>query len=117
MATLPKDAQELFNRLVPEGLKQFPDKARQINAIYCFKITGDGGGEWMVDCTRNPPTCSKGDNGKEQCTVKLSSSDLNILLGDPSASLQLYFQGKLHVTGDLMLAMKLQELFEIIRPK
>ena len=26
MATMPKDAQDLFDNLVPEGLKQYPDK-------------------------------------------------------------------------------------------
>ena len=64
MPTMPKDAQDLFDNLVPEGLKQFPDKARELNAIYCFKISGDGGGEWTVDCTANPPSCVKGDSGK-----------------------------------------------------
>ena len=64
MATLPKDAQDLFDNLVPEGLKQHPDKARELNAIYCFKITGEGGGEWTVDLIANPPTCTKGDSGK-----------------------------------------------------
>lgn len=117
MATMPKDAQELFNHLVPEGLKQFPDKVHALNAIYCFKITGEGGGEWTVDCSKNPPTCTRGDSGRAQCTVKISSEDLNSLLSDPSASLQLYFQGRLYVTGDLMLAMKLQQLFEIVGPK
>jgi len=117
MATLPKDAQELFDNLVPEGLKQFPDKARELNAIYCFKITGEGGGEWTVDLTANPPTCTKGDSGKAQCTVEVSNEDFKTMLGDPNAGMQLYFQGKLRVSGDPMLAMKLQQLFEIARPK
>ena len=59
MATLPKDAQELFDTIVPEGLKQYPDKARELNAIYFFKITGEGGGEWTVDLVANPPTCAR----------------------------------------------------------
>ena len=61
--TMPKDAKELFDVLIPQGLKQFPDKAREVNAIYAFKITGDGGGEWTVDLTSNPPTIVKGDSG------------------------------------------------------
>ena len=32
-----------------------------------------------------------------------------------NAGMQLYFQGKLRVTGDPMLAMKLQQLFELAR--
>ena len=76
MATMPKDAQDLFDNLVPEGLKQYPDKARELNAIYCFKITGDGGGEWTVDTTANPPSCTKGDSGKAQCTVEVAQRRL-----------------------------------------
>ncbi len=117
MATLPKDAQELFNHIVPEGLKQHPDKARELNAIYYFKISGEGGGDWTVDLKANPPTCVKGDGGKAECTVDVASEDFKTMLGDPNAGMQLFFQGKLRVTGDPMLGMKLQQLFEIARPK
>ena len=117
MATLPKDAQELFDHIVPEGLKQHPDKARELAAIYFFKISGEGGGEWTVDLVANPPTCARGDGGKAQCTVEVSSEDFKTMLGDPNAGMQLFFQGKLRVTGDPMLGMKLQQLFEIARPK
>jgi hypothetical protein len=115
MANLPKDASELFDDLVPKGLAAFPDKARELNAVYCFKITGEGGGEWTVDTTSSPPTCTKGDTGKAQCTVSVTHDDFKTMLGDPNAGMQLYFQGKLQVTGDPMLAMKLQQLFELAR--
>ena len=117
MATMPKDAQDLFDNLVPEGLKLYPDKARELNAIYCFKITGDGGGEWTVDCTADPPSCTRGDSGNAQCTVEVANDDFKTMLTDPNAGMQLYFQGKLRVSGDPMLAMKLQQLFEIARAK
>ena len=117
MATMPKDAQDLFDNLVPQGLAQYPDKARELNAIYCFKITGEGGGEWTVDCTSSPPTCTKGDSGKAQCTVEVASDDFKTMLSDPNAGMQLYFQGKLRVSGDPMLAMKLQQMFDIARPQ
>ena len=115
MATLPKDAQDLFDNLVPEGLRQFPDKARELNAIYGFNITGDGGGQWTVDCTAATPTCTRGDNGTAQCTITVSSDDFKTMFTDPNAGMQLYFQGKLQVAGDPMLAMKLQQLFDIVK--
>ena len=117
MAVNPKNAQELFDDLVPQGLKQFPDKAREVNAIYAFKISGDGGGEWTADLTADPPTIVKGDTGKAQCTIEVAHDDFKTMLTDPNAGMQLYFQGKLRVSGDPMLAMKLQQLFEIARPK
>ena len=117
MATLPTNASELFDVLVPKGLEQFPDKARELNAVYLFKITGDGGGEWTVDTTAATPSCTKGDSGKAQCTVTVAHDDFKTMLADPNAGMQLYFQGKLRVSGDPMLAMKLQQLFDLARPK
>ena len=110
---VPKDAKELFDVLVPKGLAAFPDKAREVNAIYAFKISGEGGGEWTVDCTANPPTCQAGDTGKGQCTISIAHDDFKTMLADPQAGMQLYFAGKLQVSGDPMLAMKLQHFFEL----
>ncbi|MEP6862729.1 MAG: SCP2 sterol-binding domain-containing protein [Deltaproteobacteria bacterium] len=115
MAQMPKDAADLFDNLVPQGLKQYPDKAREVNAIYCFKVTGEGGGEWTVDCTSDPPVCARGDAGKAQCTIEVAADDFKTMLSDPNAGMQLYFQGKLRVSGDPMLAMKLQQLLEIAK--
>lgn len=114
-APTPKDAQDLFDNLVPEGLKRFPEKAREVNAIYCFKISGEGGGEWTVDCTANPPTIAKGDAGKSQCTIEVSNEDFKTMLSDPNAGMQLFFQGKLRVAGDPTLAMKLQALIDLAK--
>ncbi|MCX5747359.1 MAG: SCP2 sterol-binding domain-containing protein [Proteobacteria bacterium] len=117
MPTMPTSAQDLFDNLVPKGLAEHPDKAREVNAIYCFKVTGEGGGEWTVDLIANPPTCTKGDAGKAQCTVAVAHDDFKTMLADPNAGMQFYFQGKLQVSGDPMLAMKLQQLFDIARAK
>jgi hypothetical protein len=113
MPQAPKDAQELFDKLVPEGLKKHPDRAREVNAIYGFKITGDGGGEWTVDLTADPPICERGDTGKAQCSIEVAHDDFKSMLGDPQVGMQLYFQGKLRVTGDPMLATKLQQFFAL----
>ncbi len=113
MATMPKDAQEMFNEQVPKALAQYPDKAKEVDAIYCFKITGDGGGEWTVDLTADPPTCKPTDDGSAQCTIEVAHDDFKTMLSDPQAGMQLYFQGKLKVTGDPMLATKLQQFFDV----
>ncbi len=116
MAELPKDATQLFDDLVPQGLKAHPDKAREVNAIYAFKISGEGGGDWTCDLTADPPSCVRGDTGNAQCTIEVSHDDFKAMLADPNAGMQLYFQGKLRVSGDPMLAMKLQQFFDLARP-
>ena len=109
----PKDASELFDKLVPEGLAKFPDKAKAVNAIYKFEITGDGGGTWTADLTSDPPTCVKGDGKAPQCTINVAHEDFKSMLSNPQMGMQLYFQGKLKVTGDPMLATKLQQFFQL----
>jgi putative sterol carrier protein len=113
MANQPKDAKELFDEQVPAALKAHPDRAKAVNAVYCFKISGEGGGDWTVDLASDPPTCQKGDTGKAQCTIEVSAEDFKSMLGNAQVGMQLYFQGKLKVTGDPMLATKLQQFFQI----
>jgi len=48
-------------------------------------------------------------------TIQIAHDDFKTMLSDPNAGMQLYFQGKLIVTGDPMLAMKLQQLFELAK--
>ena len=113
MPEMPKDASDLFDNMVPKALAEHPDKAKEINAIYAFKIEGEGGGEWTVDLTADPPSCKKGADAKAQCTIEVAHDDFKTMLADPNAGMQLYFQGKLRVSGDPMLAMKLQQLFQL----
>jgi hypothetical protein len=113
MPKIPESAQELFNQQVPEAIAKHPDKAKEIGAVYLFKITGDDGGTWTVDLASATPSCTEGDKGNAQCTIEVTHADFKSMLGNPALGMQLYFQGKLKVTGDPMLATKLQKLFSM----
>ena len=110
---LPKNAKHLFDELVPAALAKHPERAKEVNAIYGFNVTGDGGGTWTVDLVNEPPTCVPGDSDKAQCKIEIAHEDFLQMLGNPQLGMQLYFQGKLKVTGDPMLATKLQKLFSM----
>ena len=109
----PQNAAELFNTQVPASIAKNPDKAKEIGAVYLFKVSGDGGGTWTVDLASATPTCVEGDKGNAQCTIDIAHTDFMQMLGNPALGMQLYFQGKLKVTGDPMLATKLQKLFQL----
>jgi len=68
------DAKTLFNDKVPNVLAEHPEKAREINAVYFFKITGDGGGEWTVDLKSNPPTCKPGSGADAKDALLLGGA-------------------------------------------
>jgi hypothetical protein len=107
------NAQQLFDHDVPAALAKHPDKAKEIGATYLFKITGTDGGEWTVDLKSETPSCKPGAHGTPQCTIEVAHEDFKQMLGNPTVGMQLYFQGKLKVTGDPMLATKLQKLFSM----
>lgn len=113
MTTIPTNAKQLFDELIPKGLQQNPQKAKEVNAIYAFRISGDGGGDWVVDLTAAPPTCTPGQTDRAQCTIEVEHEDFQRMLADPNAGMQLYFSGKLRVSGDPMLATKLQQFFRL----
>ena len=106
-------AKDVFDTKIPEVLKQFPDKAREINAIYCMKISGDGGGEWTVDLVADPPTCKVGAIDDAQCTIDMANEDFEAMMENPQLGMQLYFQGKLRVVGDPMLATRMSKLLKL----
>jgi putative sterol carrier protein len=108
------DIQKLFNEQLPEALAKNADAAKQIGATYQLNITGDGGGEWFIDVSSSGPKAERGNPGTAECTITISVEDFQKLHENPQANgMQLFFAGKLKVTGNQMLAMKLQKLFDL----
>lgn len=103
------DAKTDFERNIPDKIAADPDKAKNIGAIYLFKINGDEGGTWTVNL-KDAPGVSSGDAGNAECTLEMSSDDWKTISENPSSAMQLYFQGKLKVSGNAMLATKLQQI-------
>ncbi|UCD84384.1 MAG: SCP2 sterol-binding domain-containing protein [Deltaproteobacteria bacterium] len=99
-----------FDKGIAEGLKQDPEKAKSVNAVYLFNITGDGGGKWTVDLTADPPAVIEGDAGNAQCTITIADQDWLGLLAGKLNGQQLFMSGKLKISGDMSLAMKLQKV-------
>jgi putative sterol carrier protein len=104
---------DLFDNKFPEALGKNPDKAKEVNAVYLFKITGDNGGEWTVDLASSPPNVKKGAHGTANCTIEIAHDDFLAMMGNQALGMQFFFTGKLKVSGDQMLAMKLQKLFQM----
>lgn len=103
------DAKTDFEKNLPEKISGDPDNAKAIDAVFLFKISGDDGGTWTVNC-KDEPGVHEGEVGEADCTLELTSDDWKTISDNPSSAMQLYFQGKLKVSGDAMKATKLQQL-------
>jgi putative sterol carrier protein len=104
---------EIFDQLIPAALAKHASQARELHAILCIKVTGEGGGVWTVDLEADPPSCTPNDSGHAQCTIALANDDFLALLENHQLGIQLFFQGKLKVEGDPMLATRIAKLLSL----
>jgi SCP-2 sterol transfer family len=103
-----------FDQKIPAALATNPDKAKDVAAVYLFKISGVDGGTWTVDLVSTPPSCLPGEHGAAQCTIECSDDDLRTMIGGGmQAAMNLFFSGKLKVSGDPALATRLTKLLQM----
>jgi putative sterol carrier protein len=113
---MPTSVKAFFDEKVPAALALSPEKAKDVAAVYLFKISGADGGTWSVDLVSTPPTCQPGEVGKAQCTIESTDDDFRSMIdGGMQAAMTLFFSGKLKVTGDATLATKLSKLLAMAK--
>ena len=107
------DIKKLFNDDLPAALVKNGEAAKAIGAKYQMNISGPTGGEWNIDVSPSGPSCKPG-SGPADCTISITDEDFQKLVENPQANgMQLFFSGKLKVSGNQMLAMKLNSLFAL----
>jgi len=103
------DVKKLFNEELPGALSRNAEEAKSIGAKFQLNITGEG--EWFIDVSSTGPSCKAGTEAAD-CTITVAAEDFQKLVENPQANgMQLFFAGKLKISGNQMLAMKLHKLF------
>jgi putative sterol carrier protein len=111
MATSVKD---FFDKRVPEALAANPGRAKDVAAVYLFKISGSQGGTWTVDLLSSPPTCTAGELAKPSCTIEVSDEDFCAMVdGGMQVAMQVLFTGRLKITGDSALITRLTSVLQM----
>jgi putative sterol carrier protein len=101
------DAQTSFTQHIPRSIQKDIDKAKAVNAVFLFKVNGQGGGVWTVNM-KDAPGVTEGDAGNAECTIELSTEDWKAMTEKPGSAMQFFLQGKIRVSGNALLATKLQ---------
>ncbi|KAM4641462.1 sterol carrier protein 2 [Discoglossus pictus] len=100
---------EIEKKLQEEG-DQF---VKKIGGVFAFKVKdGPGGkeGTWVVDVKNGKGAVLINSDKKADCTITMADSDLLALMTGKINPQTAFFQGKLKITGNMGLAMKLQSL-------
>ena len=110
MADAPTSPKQYFEEKIAKKLQDRPEISKSVNSVYEFNITGDNGGVWTVDLTKEPGAVSPGSAGTAKCTVTCAAPDfMNIVSGKMNPQMA-FMSGKLKIKGDMGLAMKLQKV-------
>tara|TARA_Y100000031_G_C7921966_1_gene248718 strand:- start:39 stop:371 length:333 start_codon:yes stop_codon:yes gene_type:complete len=101
---------EYFEEKVMNNLANKKDIVSSMNAIYEFQITGDNGGTWTVDVKNEPPKVTSGSLGSADCTVTIKDEHFVAMISGDLNPQMAFMTGKLKVTGNMGLALKLQNI-------
>lgn len=83
-------------------------QAKELDAVYQFHVSGDNGGDWVV----NMRECKveNGSSDEADCTISLADEDFVGLVKGTIAGPQLFMSGRLAIEGNMGLAMKLSQV-------
>src|SRR2546430_17485040 len=76
MADAPTTPKQYFEEKIAKKLQDRPDISKAVNSVYGFNITGDNGGVWAVDPTKEPRAGPAGTSGAAKCTVTAAAGDV-----------------------------------------
>ncbi|XP_053549435.1 sterol carrier protein 2 [Bombina bombina] len=106
-------AQFVFNEIQKKLQEEGEQYVKKIGGIFAFKVKdGPGGKEatWVVDVKNGKGSVAFNSDKKADCTITMADSDLLSLMTGKINPQTAFFQGKLKITGNMGLAMKLQSL-------
>jgi len=98
----------VLEELVELGKHVSEEVVNKVKGIYLFKISG--GKDWTVDLKNGSGAVKEGVHGKPDCTITISDEDFVNLITGKANGQQLFMGGKLKISGNMAMAMKLSQL-------
>ena len=105
----PKDVHHFFQAVVrslePRVLSALPEGVR-----VAVQVQGDGGGAWTIERTERAVEVHQGVEAANDCLMVCGVQDFEALLRGEVNGVRHFMSGRLHVEGDVGLALALQQV-------
>jgi neutral ceramidase len=88
-----------------------PKAAGDMNAVYYFKVTGEGGGDFAVTIANGQCKLDKAAPEKADLTATIAAADMLAIARGELDPVSAYMGGNLLIDGDLNLALRMKDLF------
>jgi NAD(P)-dependent dehydrogenase (short-subunit alcohol dehydrogenase family)/acyl dehydratase/putative sterol carrier protein len=90
--------------------------AAGIQAVFQYRISGSGGGDWYCAVQKEVCKVSAGIHDNPTCTLKMAEADFLNMINGQLLPMQAYTSGKLKIEGDTMKAQLIEQLFSFNVP-
>lgn len=108
---MPEITIEKLLHLAPKAF--LPDKAAGIEAVIQLNLTGVDGGDWVMTIEDQTLTLKPGIHTNPRLRLSADSKDVLAIANGRMDPMQAFMLGKLKLSGDTALAMKLINLFSL----
>jgi putative sterol carrier protein len=88
-----------------------PTAAKGVNAVFQFELSGDDGGTYHVTVEDGSMKIGEGPSSNPSATIKMTSKDYVDMVNGKLSGTMAFMKGKLKVTGNVLLAQKMQSIF------
>jgi putative sterol carrier protein len=85
------------------------DAQKLLKAAYRFDLSGPNGGTWIADFRMGTAGVRQGDEAA-QCAISMTDNDFVAMVAGKFDPRMAFMSGRLTVTGDMSLAMKLGQV-------
>jgi putative sterol carrier protein len=87
-----------------------PSKVQGINGVMFFDLSGEGGGQWTLTLKDEGVKLESGKTVTPSATFSMAAADFVAISDGTLNPVSAFMQGKVKVSGDMGLAMRLQSL-------
>lgn len=88
------------------------EEAKGLSGRVLFSLSGEGGGDWGVVLDDGKVSVSQGAMAEPQLTIKTSTEVAEKLLSSNLDPMMAFMTGKIKISGDMGLGMKLMGLLK-----
>jgi putative sterol carrier protein len=99
-------------QLIEEMPRLFrPERARRVNTVIQFELSGEGGGDWCLTIKDGACTVTEGTSEDAKATIMMTASDYAALATGKLGGMKAFMTGRVKTSGDFSLLQRMQSWF------